>query len=351
MVKLHVFNDKGQLVGPVDAPSVVLTDAQWREKLTPEQFGVLRSKGTERPFCGTLLDNKMLGVYTCAGCDLPLFSSDSKFQSGTGWPSFYAPIAGDNVAEHSDLSHGIVRVEIVCARCEGHLGHVFDDGPPPTGRRFCLNSASLNFTKSDEVASLADPAAKNAPKTAADPAGKTAAAVVAGGCFWCMEVAFEQLKGVVDVESGYAGGSKETADYRSVSRGDTGHAEVIRIKYDPAVISYEKLIEVFFNSHDPTTLNRQGPDSGTQYRSAIFYANDDEKKIAQKAIDDLNGMKAFPSAIVTTLEPLEAYYPAEAYHQNYARLNPNQPYVRHESLPKAERVREKYPDLIKKSEP
>jgi methionine-R-sulfoxide reductase len=159
MVQIRAFNKSGQLVGPLEAPKVTLTDDEWRRRLSPEQFTILRSSGTERPFCGTLLDNKKLGVYTCAGCGLPLFSSDSKFNSGTGWPSFFQPIARENVIEKPDHSHGRTRTEINCARCDGHLGHVFPDGPPPTGLRFCLNSESLQFTPSDEVASLADPAA------------------------------------------------------------------------------------------------------------------------------------------------------------------------------------------------
>jgi methionine-R-sulfoxide reductase len=162
MVQLHVFNRQGELVGPIEFPKLELSDAEWRKRLSREQFEVLRSKGTERPFCGTLLDNKQLGVYTCAGCGLPLFSSDSKFNSGTGWPSFFQPIAKDNVLEAVDRSHGTVRTEILCARCDGHLGHVFEDGPRPTGLRFCMNSESLNFTPSTELAALAEPAAEKA---------------------------------------------------------------------------------------------------------------------------------------------------------------------------------------------
>lgn len=156
MVQVHVFDKSGQLVGPVEMPKLALSDAQWRERLSPEQFRILRSSGTERPFCGTLLDNKKQGVYTCSGCGLPLFASDSKFNSGTGWPSFFRPIAPGNVAEKADHSHGMTRIEINCARCDGHLGHVFPDGPPPTGRRFCLNSESLKFTPSESLASLAE---------------------------------------------------------------------------------------------------------------------------------------------------------------------------------------------------
>src|SRR5262245_19738782 len=155
MVQVHVFNRAGKLA-PVEQPKLALSDAQWRERLSPEQFRILRGSGTERPFCGTLLDNKKLGVYSCAGCGLPLFSSDSKFNSGTGWPSFFQPIAPGNVAEKSDHSHGMVRVEINCARCDGHLGHVFLDGPPPTRLRYCLNSESLRFVPSEQVASLAE---------------------------------------------------------------------------------------------------------------------------------------------------------------------------------------------------
>ncbi len=157
-VKVKVFNARGELVGPITEPKIIKTDAQWQALLTPGQYAIARAKGTEAPFCGTLLDNHKSGVYSCICCRLPLFSSNAKFNSGTGWPSFFQPVADENVIEHQDTSYGMVRNEILCARCDCHLGHVFDDGPRPTGLRFCVNSESLYFTDADKLASLADPA-------------------------------------------------------------------------------------------------------------------------------------------------------------------------------------------------
>lgn len=157
-MKVKVFNRRGELVGPVESPRVELTDAEWQARLTPDQYRIARRKGTEAPFCGTLLDNKKSGVYTCICCGLPLFSSNSKFNSGTGWPSFFQPVAAENVVTEVDRSHGMVRSEILCARCDAHLGHVFDDGPRPTGLRYCVNSESLTFTDQADLAGLADPA-------------------------------------------------------------------------------------------------------------------------------------------------------------------------------------------------
>ncbi|MFN7802912.1 MAG: bifunctional methionine sulfoxide reductase B/A protein [Planctomycetaceae bacterium] len=343
MPLLSVFNREGKLLPPREIPPLVLSDSEWRKRLPPERYRILRAQGTERAFCGTLLDNKQSGVYTCGGCGLPLFSSQTKFHSGTGWPSFFQSIAPGNVEERTDRSHGMVRVEILCGRCGGHLGHVFNDGPPPTGLRYCLNSESLDFTPEDRLGELADPAAEAPPP--ASPAG-TQQLVLAGGCFWCTELAFEQLAGVLDVESGYCGGDPQRANYREVCEGNTGHAEAIRITYDPARISLDQLLDVFFEAHDPTQKNRQGNDVGTQYRSAIFHADEAQRSAAKQKIEVLEAARRFPRPIVTTLEPLGVFHAAEAYHQDYARQNPSQPYIQHHAVPRACQIREKYPQLL-----
>jgi peptide-methionine (S)-S-oxide reductase len=171
-------------------------------------------------------------------------------------------------------------------------------------------------------------------------------AVIAGGCFWGIQAVFQHVKGVISATSGYAGGSSRTAEYEIVSTGETGHAESVQIVYDPALITYGELLRVFFSvAHDPTQLNRQGPDEGTQYRSSIFYSTDEQKRIAEAYIAQLDNAKVFPRRIVTKVVSLEAFYPAEAYHQNYAALHPNQPYIVFNDAPKVEHLRQQFPDL------
>lgn len=356
MVTVRVIGQDGKLTGPAEVPRVVMSEAEWRKKLTPEQFAIARSKGTERAFCGTLLDNKKHGYYVCIGCDLPLFSSDSKFNSGTGWPSFFQPVAKENVHEETDSSHGMVRTEITCARCDSHLGHVFPDGPKPTGLRFCLNSESLRFVDEADVMTLAQnlPAPSEKVKTPKvggrlpapmkdTPLASTpgqAVAVFAGGCFWCTEAVFEELDGVKDVMSGYCGGDPKRADYESVCTGRTGHAEAIKITYDPSKITYGQLLRIFFATHNPTTLNQQGPDVGTQYRSSIFVMDDEQKAVAESYIGQLTEAQSFSKPIVTKLEPLTEFFPAEEYHQDFVKNNPRQAYVQQWALPKLKKLKE-----------
>jgi methionine-S-sulfoxide reductase len=192
----------------------------------------------------------------------------------------------------------------------------------------------------------AKPAAKPAADTSAKKKPKRETAVFAGGCFWCTEFAFEQLAGVLDVESGYCGGSRNTANYEDVHLGGTHHAEAIRVTYDPAKISYDDLLKVFFDAHDPTQLNKQGADVGRQYRSAIFFASDEQKEKAEAKIEDLESRHVYRRRIVTKLEPLKEFYPAENVHQDFARRNPYNPYIEGHAFPRAIEVRTKHRDLI-----
>jgi peptide methionine sulfoxide reductase msrA/msrB len=333
-IQARVIGADGTLTEPVHIAKKKMSDEDWRQELDSQEFNILRQQGTERAFTGDLLKNHKEGIYTCRGCGLPLFPSETKFDSGTGWPSFYAPVGPTNVLERSDQSHGMVRTEVLCPRCEGHLGHVFEDGPQPTGLRYCMNSASLDFVANEDLKSAAEPVASEP-----ESASGTAQVVIAGGCFWCVEGVFEQVEGVLDAESGYAGGTAETANYQAVCGGDTGHAEAVRLTYNPAKVSLERLLEIHFATHDPTTLNRQGADTGTQYRSAIFYANPQEKEVAEKVIAHLSQEKKFGSPIVTTLEPLVEFFPAETYHQNFVCNNPGHPYIQAVAQPKVDKVK------------
>ena len=196
--------------------------------------------------------------------------------------------------------------------------------------------------KANPAAAVPEPAV-DAPRASA-PSQQTA--VLSGGCFWGVQAVFQHVKGVISATSGYSGGSKKTAEYEIVSTGETGHAESVQIVYDPSQITYGELLRVFFSvAHDPTELNRQGPDEGTQYRSSIFYSNDEQKRIAEAYIAQLDSAKVFPCPIVTKVVPLQAFYPAEAYHQNYAALHPNQPYIMFNDAPKVDHLRQEFPNL------
>ncbi len=306
--------------------------AELAGKLDEETYRITQNAGTEPAGCGTLLDNKKDGVYACVVCGLPLFSSEHKFHSGTGWPSFYREFDPQHVSRKADNSHGMSRTEINCARCGAHLGHVFEDGPKPTGERHCLNSASLKFyEKGAEMPPESRPL-KDAPRREARSSearanaaeggraaeSKTETAYFAGGCFWGIEHYFQQGPGVIDAVSGYMQGAAEDPSYKQVCAGNTGHAETVKVVYDPAKISYRRLLEAFFVMHNPTELNRQGPDVGTQYRSGIWVVNDEQKREAESFIKELAESGRYGERkIVTQVEKARTFYAAEDYHQDY----------------------------------
>jgi len=299
------------------------TEAEWKKTLTPEQYRILRRKGTERAFTGKYHDHHDAGVYTCAGCGQELFSSTEKFNSGTGWPSFRNPAGEGRVLEQGDTSFGKKRTEVLCAGCRGHLGHVFGDGPDPGGLRYCINSAALDF--------------KEQAAAQAEPAASLATATFGAGCFWCSEAVFQSLDGVKSVKVGYMGGSVKSPTYKQVCSGRTGHAEVAQISYDPMKISYEELLAVFWKTHDPTSLNRQGADAGTQYRPVIFSHSDEQNKTAEKSKEAVR--QNFSKPIVTEIAPAGRFYEAEPGHQDYYNKNPNAPYCRMVIAPKLKKIK------------
>ena len=307
------------------------TEEDWKAKLTPEQYYIIREKGTEKPFSGEFVFSKEKGTYHCAACGEALFTDEMKFDSHCGWPSFDKEIEGGKIIQTEDTSHGMHRIEITCANCGGHLGHLFDDGPTETGKRYCVNSISLSFE----------------PKQTQVNSAQLQTITLGGGCFWCIEAIFEDLKGVKKVQSGYSGGKNEYPTYQEVCSGNTGHAEVVQITYDPTLISLNDLLEVFFTLHDPTTYNRQGADIGTQYRSVIFYHTDEQKNGADKVIKTLIQNKVFDQPIVTEVKAFSTFYKAENYHQEYYKLNKEQPYCKVVIKPKMDKLHKVFYDKLK----
>jgi peptide methionine sulfoxide reductase msrA/msrB len=292
---------------------VIRSEEEWKEILTPEQYRVLRKSGTERAFTGQYNDFYEEGVYICAACSTPLFSSGTKYNHGTGWPSFTAVLEEYNVEYRADYSLLMKRTEVRCGVCGSHLGHVFDDGPSPTHKHFCINSVALDFTSKDTGSTVSSTDQEHNEENKI----VTETATFAAGCFWGVEHKFGQLKGVLSTTVGYSGGEVKNPSYKQVCSNETGHAEAVHIIYDPAEITYEDLVVFFFKIHDATQLNRQGLDVGSQYRSAIFYHDDTQKKTALKVIEDLNTSGLYKKPIRTQVVPYSEFYKAEEYHQKY----------------------------------
>ena len=273
-------------------------------KLNDQEKYVILEKGTERPFTGEYVNHKAKGTYVCKQCNAPLYKSDDKFDSHCGWPSFDDEIEGA-VTRSTDADGR--RTEITCTKCKGHLGHVFTgEGFTDKNTRHCVNSISLQFVPNKEAA------VENIEK-----------AFFASGCFWGTEYMFRNVKGVLSTRVGYTGGHLTNPTYQQVCSGTTGHAEALEVVFDPSQTDYETLAKLFFETHDPTQLNRQGPDIGTQYRSEVFYFNEEQKKITENLIDILN-KKGYK--VVTKITKATEFYPAEDYHQKYYEYTGKRPY-------------------------
>lgn len=296
-----------------------------RAKLTDSEQQVLLHQGTERPYSGRFHSHKAQGQYLCRQCGNPLYDASSKFDSGCGWPAFDEAY-GDAVSTREDADGR--RTEIICANCEGHLGHRFEgEGFTPTNMRDCVNSLSLAFE----------------PK-ASEHTEETL--IVGGGCFWCIEAIFQQIIGIKSVVSGYAGGQLDKPSYRQVCGGDTGHAEVVKLTFDPNVIDLQSVLELFFAAHDPTTLNRQGADVGPQYRSFI-QCSESQYPIIDDYIQRFQRSGQIDGTIVTEVVVGERFFPAEQEHQDYYRQHQQQGYCQMVIDPKLGSIFQRFADRIK----
>lgn len=277
-------------------------------KLTPEEERVIVHKGTEAPYSGIYYEFEETGTYTCKRCDAPLYKSTDKFDAQCGWPSFDDEIPG---AVKRTLDADGMRTEITCAKCGAHLGHVFEgEGFTEKNVRHCVNSVSLNFISDEEPAMSKESTA-------------TERAYFAGGCFWGVEHLFKELDGVVSTRVGYMGGDKKSPTYEEVCTDNTGHAEAVEVVFDRSKTDFEKVAKYFFEIHDPTQVDRQGPDIGYQYRSVVFYLNEDQKKTTEKLINILED-KGYD--IATEVVSADTFWEAEDYHQDYYDVTGKAPY-------------------------
>lgn len=291
-----------------------------KSKLTPEQYKCSQESGTEQPFKNLYWDNKADGIYVDVATGEPLFSSLDKYDSGSGWPSFTKPIEDNHLQFKSDRELLVERTEVRSKSGDSHLGHVFDDGPRDKGgKRFCINSASLNFIPLDKLKE------KGYGQFLFQFAEKKGweVATLAGGCFWGVEELIQKQKGVIETQVGYTGGDLKAPGYNDVKTGATGHAEAVQILFDPKILKYDDLLLYFFKLHDPTTLNQQGNDKGTQYRSTIFYQSKKQKDSAEKIKHRVDASGAWKKPVVTQIVEAGPFWRAEDYHQKYLNKHPD----------------------------
>ncbi|MGE4286589.1 MAG: bifunctional methionine sulfoxide reductase B/A protein [Phycisphaerae bacterium] len=284
---------------PAEYPAATVKTENKMNELTPEEKMIIENKGTERPFTGKYCDFNEKGIYTCRKCGAALYESESKFDSGCGWPSFDDAI--DDAVKRSLDADGS-RVEITCAACGGHLGHVFEgEGFTDKNTRHCVNSISMDFL----------------------PAERIERAIFASGCFWGVQHHLNKIDGVLYSQAGYIGGTTSNPTYRQVCTGTTGHAEAVLVAFDNTKCDYETIAKIYFETHDPTQINGQGPDIGNQYRSEVFYLTEDQKQISEKLIGILEekGLD-----VATELTAASVFWPAEDYHQHYYEKTGKLPY-------------------------